>query len=422
MELAEELNVRGFLTRNGSRWTCANLHQRLRGSTFLGQAVFRRSDQQWGGHCTKLGSDGLPLYGASVVIPLPPILSTDRIKSFQEALARLTRPGRKPNLVYPLTGRIQGVCGLPYVGSFRGKDGIRTYRCSALGKPGSCGCVFLRADYVEREVEERINALLASTPPDVRSALPSAGQASATLIRHLERVRSLDRLAARYRQELDALRSRGEQGLIAEAATRQLESDVEVVGRILAHARDWLRELENEGNRDNRLRTVLASPAPDIRTLSPSEKRRIIELVEVRVEMMDPAFRYREGTRCLTTEWHLRTGTPVPPDPTDCQWARIEELLRSRYPAHHFRSRLNLRAACAGMLHRLRTGILWRDLPEQFGDSRKVRCRQRTWLADGVWADIVKLLGDAWESTPVLSYEAAPAMVIRTDLDAEVLR
>jgi hypothetical protein len=80
-----------------------------------------------------------------------------------------------------------------------------------------------------------------------------------------------------------------------------------------------------------------------------------------------------------------------------------------------------LRAACTGMLHRLRTGILSRDLPEQFGDSRKVRCRRRTWLADGVWADMVKLLGEEGESAPAVGYEAAPALIIRTDLDAGAL-
>ncbi|MEU9154897.1 transposase [Streptomyces sp. NPDC048417] len=108
--------------------------------------------------------------------------------------------------------------------------------------------------------------------------------------------------------------------------------------------------------------------------------------------------------------------TLVPPDPADSQWRRIEELLRSRYRAHHFRSPLDLRAAFTGMLHRLRTGILWRDLPERFGDPEKVRARQRTWLADGVWREIVKLLNEEGAGAPVLSYEAGPTLAIRTRL------
>ncbi|WP_317445687.1 transposase [Streptomyces collinus] len=107
----------------------------------------------------------------------------------------------------------------------------------------------------------------------------------------------------------------------------------------------------------------------------------------------------------------------MPPDPTDSQWAQVERLLRSRYPAHHFRSPLDLRAALTGMLHRLRSGILWRDLPERFGDPKRVCSRQRTWLADGAWQEIVGLLNENGVGTPVLSHEAAPVLAIRTRLD-----
>ncbi|MFE1841293.1 recombinase family protein [Streptomyces sviceus] len=116
-DLAEELNRRGILTRSGRRWTRANLHRRLKSAAFLGEAVFRRSDQQWGGHCTRLDGSGRPLYGESVVIPLPPILAADRIRAFQQALAELARPRRMPLGEYPLTGRIYGPCKRPTSGA-----------------------------------------------------------------------------------------------------------------------------------------------------------------------------------------------------------------------------------------------------------------------------------------------------------------
>ncbi|MDX3246158.1 transposase [Streptomyces sp. ME18-1-4] len=158
----------------------------------------------------------------------------------------------------------------------------------------------------------------------------------------------------------------------------------------------------------------LGAAAPDSQALPPSEQRRLIEQLKVRVDIKEREFRYREGTKCLTIQWHERNGAPVPPDPTDSLWARIDELLRSRYRPHHFRSPLDLRAAFTGMLHRLRTGILWRDLPERFGDFRKVRLRQRTWLADGVWEEIVEILGEGGEGTPVLSHGTAPELSIRS--------
>ncbi|MFD5592035.1 transposase [Streptomyces griseorubiginosus] len=66
------------------------------------------------------------------------------------------------------------------------------------------------------------------------------------------------------------------------------------------------------------------------------------------------------------------------------------------------------------MLHRLRTGVPWRDLPERFGDPRKVRLRQRTWLADGVGAEITEVLGEGGMGTPVLIRGAAPDLFIRS--------
>ncbi|QUC56978.1 recombinase family protein [Streptomyces sp. A2-16] len=413
-DLAEELNRRGIPTRSGKRWTTANLHRRLKSAAFLGEAVFRRTDQQWGGHCTRLDGSGQPLYGESVVIPLPPILSADRTRAFQQALTELARPRRNPLGEYPLTGRIHGPCGRPYVGCFRSKDGVRTYRCSGWQEKVPCGCFYLRADHVEEQVARHVDALLASMPPHARPMLPSASETQRRLDLHAERVRSLERLVAQCAEELEGLRCQAPNSRVVAAALRQLDADRRALERVLAHARDWLAELEARVLRDVRLTDVLGVAAPDSQALLPSEQRSLIEQLQVRVDIVDAEFRYREGTKCSAAQWHGRTGVTVPADPTDSSWARIDELLRSRYRPHHFRSPLDLRAALTGMLHRLRTGILWRDLPERFGDPRKVRFRQRTWLADGVWAEIVELLGDGEDGTPVLSHGAAPELSVRS--------
>lgn len=412
-DIAEELNRRGILTCSGKSWTATNLHRRLKSAAFLGEAVFRRSDQQWGGHCTRLDGSGRPLHGESVVIPLPPILPADRIRAVQQALAEFARPRRIPVGEYPLTGRIHGSCGRPYVGCFRG-DGVRTYRCSGWQATDSCDCVFLRADHVEEQVARHVNAVLASMPAHSRPTLSVSVETLTRLRLHAERVRSLKQLVAQCAEELDGLRCQAQHSRVIAAAMRQLEADKRALERVLAHAQDWLEELEIRVSRDVRLAAVLGAAAPDSQALLPSEQRYLIEVLEVRVDIADPAFRYREGTKCMTMQWHERSGTPVPPDPTDNLWARVEELLRSRYRPHHFRSPLDLRAALTGMLHRLRTGILWRDLPERFGDPRKVRFRQRTWLADGVWAEIMELLGDGEDGTPVLSHGAAPELSVRS--------
>jgi transposase len=303
-------------------------------------------------------------------------------------------------------------------GALRGKDGMRTYRCSGWGAPITCGCPFLPADHAEEQVARRVSALLASIPAHRRPMMPTSAEASAQFIRHRERVRSLERLGAECVEELDALRRQARPTRAVSAALRQLEMEHEAFDRILGHASDWLSELKGLSDGDARLTAALGSATPDLRSLSSSEQRCLIESIKVRVDIADSSFRYREGRKCSTALWHERTGTPVPADPTDSQWARIEGLLHRRYPAHHFRSPLDLRVALTGMLHRLRSGILWRDLPARFGDPQKVRWRQRTWLADGVWPEIVKLLDENGEGTSVVSHRAVPEVAIRTVLDA----
>lgn len=43
-----------------------------------------------------------------------------------------------------------------------------------------------------------------------------------------------------------------------------------------------------------------------------------------------------------------------------------------------------------GILHRVRTGVQWRDLPERFGPWKTVHERHRLWSADGTWKRLLQ--------------------------------
>jgi transposase len=43
-----------------------------------------------------------------------------------------------------------------------------------------------------------------------------------------------------------------------------------------------------------------------------------------------------------------------------------------------------------GVLHRVRTGAQWRDLPERFGPWKTVYERHRLWSADGTWGRLLQ--------------------------------
>ncbi|MFB6861314.1 transposase [Streptomyces virginiae] len=70
-------------------------------------------------------------------------------------------------------------------------------------------------------------------------------------------------------------------------------------------------------------------------------------------------------------------------DLTDAEWKRLRPFLPvSIGCCGRWRDR---RRVIDGILHRVRTGVQWRDLPERFGPCKTVYARHRLWSADGTW-------------------------------------
>jgi len=76
---------------------------------------------------------------------------------------------------------------------------------------------------------------------------------------------------------------------------------------------------------------------------------------------------------------------------TDAQWERISELLPSSngLVGRPFRDH---RQVVEGIVYRYRTGIAWRDLPEEFGPWQTVWKRHRRFSLDGTWDKLLTRL------------------------------
>src|SRR4051794_26686999 len=68
----------------------------------------------------------------------------------------------------------------------------------------------------------------------------------------------------------------------------------------------------------------------------------------------------------------------------DDQWERIRDLLPGREGYVGVTARDN-RLFVEAVLYRYRAGIPWRDLPERFGDWKKVHTRFCRWARGGGW-------------------------------------
>jgi transposase len=75
----------------------------------------------------------------------------------------------------------------------------------------------------------------------------------------------------------------------------------------------------------------------------------------------------------------------------DDQWDRIKDLLPGREGSVGVTAADN-RLFVDAVLFRYRTGVPWRDLPEWFGDGRKVHLRFSRWTKSGVWERMFRML------------------------------
>jgi transposase len=75
-------------------------------------------------------------------------------------------------------------------------------------------------------------------------------------------------------------------------------------------------------------------------------------------------------------------------DLTGGEWAVLEPLLsvsdnRCGRWRHH-------RQVINGIIHRLSTGVQWRELPDRFGPWKTVHKRHLLWQADGTWERLLQ--------------------------------
>jgi transposase len=75
-------------------------------------------------------------------------------------------------------------------------------------------------------------------------------------------------------------------------------------------------------------------------------------------------------------------------DLTDEEWAELEPLM----PTKRKSARVDDRRVVNAILHVLRTGIPWRDLPDVYGPYTTVYSRFNRWAGRGIWKRVFERL------------------------------
>jgi transposase len=92
-------------------------------------------------------------------------------------------------------------------------------------------------------------------------------------------------------------------------------------------------------------------------------------------------------------------------DLSDAEWERLRPFLPvSNRRCGRWRDH---RQVINGILHRVRTGVHWRDLPERFGPWKTVYERHRLWSAEGTWERLLQQVQAAADAAGEIDWDVS---------------
>lgn len=418
-ETARHLNAEGLLTRAGKPWTPQNLRGRLL-SAMDSEYVYRNPASSGGKTGTKLGRDGLPLYGETTTILLDSVFTANEIGRLQRALKRngLSRRKDSPRL-HPLSTRVIGKCGKHYTGYCKDERGERWYLCTGKNEkyPGAkvCDCSQIDAQALEERVWGEVCKLLGD--PDRLKAMAEdwVGLAARSGIDYNARMAELqeqiDGQDAAIAAAIVMAAKEKDAKAAMEKAVAQLKKERAGLAEMLAEVESWKAEADLAGQRAQDLQALAELARERLHSMPPAEQAEVLALLDVRVTLKGEIPRKTPRNDGLAG-WFRERNRLVPLLDDDA-WEKAQAVLTAAgrlSPAH--------RGVLAGLLHKARTGVAWGAIPAEFGNWHSVLSRYQRWLKAGTWDALMDALADC-DGTPLPS--PLPALVVEGRVDPRLL-
>ncbi|MFJ6611173.1 recombinase family protein [Streptomyces sp. NPDC091289] len=401
-EACDELNRRKLFTRSGVPWTVGNLRNRLWTETIHdGYVTYRKTSRGNGKNTTLRCEDGTPIHGAPVKIGVPPIFSEERARLLMETLKNIGfQNGRSKDQVYPLSGRIDGHCGEVYTGAGRSGE-ARAYRCKGMtDKEGSCGEPHFNADGIEGVVWAELTRLMKDEGRLRMMAAEWVGSLPGDKAKYQQRITEF---ATRIATQEDLINRKvpeyiraGVDPVVLKASVKEMQQELEEFREQKKFAEQWLEAYAEHERQAHNLVDIANNAHERLDIMTLEERREVFDMFNIRVAPGAMENTSKPGVKCAVTQWHVETGTLVPPDPTDEEWEAVLAVLRTFFHGkakQHFTTKYDIRAQFCGMLHRLRRGLAWNDMPLSWGRIDPMRTRQLTWWQKGAWPEVMRVLG-----------------------------
>lgn len=428
---ARELNRLQLLTRTGKPWTAPNLLQRMQNPMLCGEFTFRDPTKpgRGGKKRTKLNIDGTPLYGDSVTLQFPKIITADKFTLLQAALTVNAKGPRQNQYTYPLTGRIPSACGRHYIGQHDKATMTRYYMC--MGKrqlpEDYCQCKGINAQDIEQAVWQDISGFLGDRERLTAMANDWMRTLPGDIDMHRERVAMLEKSVADGQEKLtmaainlatlDQL-----DDATKKAAMAKLNENLRKERESLTEAHAVLEEQERAAAEAKDILTAIESAQINLTDLGLTEMRDMMAILNIQVEVIgEVPGNCRTGRRCMNSEWHAETGKMVPDEVTEEEWPALFAAINAGRKAAIFaRKGTDLRQQINGILYKLRTRCSWSAVPDVYGTTTGLKARSERLFSDGDWPVIVEFLNARGGGTEIPPERSIPEFKVHGVLMKEV--
>lgn len=282
-QVARELNARGMLPRKSERWSSLSLRQQLLAAVWLsGSWTWRRT--------TRPRKRRLPeRSGPPVAVRVPPIVSVTQHERLQARLLETTtiRSGGRD---YLLAGRIWSPHGETMYGVTMS---TAVYRCAhtftqvRTTRIDRCSCRTVRVEVADEIVWSEVSRVLGD--PDRLMALAGAAAdeaATAAQVTSGDLVaidRRITRLERALGDRLAKALAAGVDPIVAQHAARTLTDDLETTRSQRARLVAWEAMNSDRADRRKRLGELASQAEATLRAADMATKRRVLDLLEVRV-------------------------------------------------------------------------------------------------------------------------------------------
>ncbi|TQE24363.1 recombinase [Streptomyces ipomoeae] len=413
------LNAEGITARSGKAWTRDNLRDRVMSTPVLdGLLVFR-------GKHAKTDENGNPLWGDTVRIELPRILSEEQSAELQRKVAETAKHSSGQREFYPLTGRVLSLCRRTYTGISRASErkDARYYRCagSAPRDPSQrpCGCSYIDADALEAYVWKHVTEIASDSEKLQELAAEWIGMAEGDKSALADRIADLDQqiegMNASITAVIVATAKQSKSADAIEAATAALNEELQQLQHLRDEAAEWLAEMEESDQRARDLRALANMAKTSFPDMAPEQQAAILSMLELKVTVTGPVPDGRRGgVPCTVRAWYTTTDLDVPAAPlSDDDWARVAPLLP--------KGRMGtVRRSVDAIFCKARTGKSWPEVIEETGATRQASNHFNAWTSDDTWSRVNAALLDV-DRVPLPEPELLPSMIIEGRVDPSAM-